>query len=127
MIVIGAETHKRTHALAAVDADTGQLLGEREIAATEQGHLDGLRWARELGHEITWAVEDCRHVPQRFERSLVSACCASPRSATRLCVCRPKGVVGRARARAKAIFVRLGSRASASEQTPGQPRNAQSP
>jgi hypothetical protein len=33
--VIGADTHKRTHALAAVDASTGQLLGEREIAATE--------------------------------------------------------------------------------------------
>ncbi|MFZ2052419.1 MAG: IS110 family transposase [Solirubrobacteraceae bacterium] len=72
MIVIGADTHKRTHALAAVDADTGQLLGEREIAATEQGHLDGLRWAHELGQEIVWAIEDCRHV-QRFERSLVSA------------------------------------------------------
>lgn len=35
MIVIGADTHKRTHALAAIDADTGQLLGEREITATE--------------------------------------------------------------------------------------------
>jgi transposase len=32
-----------------------------------------LRWARELGHEIAWAIEDCRHVSQRFERSLVSA------------------------------------------------------
>jgi transposase len=73
MIVIGADTHKRTHALAAVDADTGQLFGEREIATNEQGHLDGLRWARELGHEIAWAIEDCRHVSQRFERSLVSA------------------------------------------------------
>jgi transposase len=73
MIVIGADTHKRTHALAAVDADTGQLLAEREIAATEQGHLDGLRWAHELGQDIVWAIEDCRHVSQRFERSLVSA------------------------------------------------------
>lgn len=73
MIVIGADTHKRTHALAAVDAGTGQLFGEREIAANEQGYLDGLRWARELGHEIAWAIEDCRHVSQRFERSLVSA------------------------------------------------------
>lgn len=73
MIVIGADTHKRTHALAAIDASTGQLLGEREIAATEQGHLEGLRWARELGYEIVWAIEDCRHVSQRFERSLVAA------------------------------------------------------
>ncbi len=73
MIVVGADTHKRTHALAAINADTGQLLGEREIAATEQGHLDGLRWARELSHEIAWAIEDCRHVSQRLERSLVSS------------------------------------------------------
>jgi transposase len=73
MIVIGADTHKRTHALAAVDADTGQMLGEREIPATEQGQISGLRWARELGQDIVWAVEDCRHVSQRFERSLVSA------------------------------------------------------
>jgi hypothetical protein len=28
MIVIGADVHKSTHALAAVDANTGQLLGE---------------------------------------------------------------------------------------------------
>jgi len=39
MIVIGADVHKSTHALAAVDANTGQLLGEREIPANEQGHL----------------------------------------------------------------------------------------
>jgi transposase len=73
VIVIGADTHKRTHALAAIDADTGQLRGEREIAATEQGHLDGLRWAHELGQDIARAIEDCRHVSQRFERSLVAA------------------------------------------------------
>src|SRR5579864_8839092 len=31
MIVIGADVHKSTHSLAAVDAATGRLLGEREI------------------------------------------------------------------------------------------------
>jgi transposase len=73
MIVIGADVHKSTHALAAVDEDSGQLVGEREIAATEQGHLDGLRWARQLGQELVWAIEDCRHVSQRLERALVAA------------------------------------------------------
>jgi transposase len=73
MIVIGADTHKSAHALAAVGADTGQLLGEREIPATEQGQLDALRWAHELGDEVVWAIEDCRHVSQRLERSPVSA------------------------------------------------------
>lgn len=42
MIVIGADVHKSTHALAAIDAGTGQLRGEREILATERGHLEGL-------------------------------------------------------------------------------------
>ncbi len=52
MIVIGADVHKSTHALAAIDAGTGQLLGEREILATEQGHLEALRWAHEFDQEI---------------------------------------------------------------------------
>ncbi len=82
MIVIGADIHKRTHALAAIDASTGQLLSEREIAATQQGHLEGLRWARELGYEVVWAIEDCRHVSQRFERSLVAAITARSSSAS---------------------------------------------
>jgi transposase len=57
MIVIGADVHKSTHALAAVDANTGQLLAEKEIPAKEQGHLDALRWAHELDAEIVWAIE----------------------------------------------------------------------
>jgi hypothetical protein len=44
MIVIGADTHKRTHALAAVDAGTGRVRGAREIKAEEPGHLAALRW-----------------------------------------------------------------------------------
>lgn len=31
MIVIGADTHKASHALVAVDGGTGQVLSEREI------------------------------------------------------------------------------------------------
>lgn len=59
MIVIGADVHKSTHALAAVDAATGQLCGEREIPAREQGHLEALRWARDLDDEdVAWAIED---------------------------------------------------------------------
>jgi hypothetical protein len=30
------------------------------------------RWAHELGQDVVWAIEDCRHVSQCFERSLVS-------------------------------------------------------
>jgi transposase len=73
MIVIGADTHKRTHALAAVDAGTGRSRGQREIKAEEPGHLAAVRWARGLGDERVWAIEDCRHVSRRLEQALIAA------------------------------------------------------
>jgi hypothetical protein len=60
MIVIRADTHKSTHAFAVVDANTGQLRGEREIPAKDLGYLEALRWAHELDEAIVWAIEDCR-------------------------------------------------------------------
>jgi transposase len=73
MIVIGADTHKRTHALAAVDVGTGRVRGAREIKAEEPGHLAALRWARGLDEERVWAIEDCRHVSRRLEQALIAA------------------------------------------------------
>jgi transposase len=73
MIVIGADTHKRTHALAAVDAGTGARVGERTIGAEDAGHLAALRWARDLDRDRVWAIEDCRHVSRRLEQALVAA------------------------------------------------------
>ena len=73
MIVIGADTHKSTHALAAVDAGTGELRGEREIAADDAGHCQALRWAHTLDPEVVWALEDCRHVSHHLERALVTS------------------------------------------------------
>jgi transposase len=73
MIVIGADTHKSTHALAAVDAGTGQLLREREIVAKDAGHLEALRWAHELDGEIVWAIEDCRDFSHHLEQALLAA------------------------------------------------------
>ena len=73
MIVIGADTHKRTHALAAVAGETGARVGERTVRAEDAGHLAALRWARELDRERVWAIEDCRHVSRRLEQALVAA------------------------------------------------------
>jgi len=73
MIVIGADTHKRTHALAAVDAGTGRQRGHRQIKAEEQGHLAAVQWARGLDDERVWAIEDCRHVSRRLEQALIAA------------------------------------------------------
>jgi transposase len=73
MIVIGADTHKGSHALAAVDAGTGRVRGKREIRADDAGHLAAVRWARGLDGERVWALEDCRHVSRRFEQALLAA------------------------------------------------------
>lgn len=73
MIVLGVDTHKRTHALAAVDASVGAIAGQRSISADEAGHVQALRWARELDFERVWAIEDCRHVSRRLELALVWA------------------------------------------------------
>ena len=41
MIVLGADTHKRSHTVAAVDAATGQLLGEKTSRSARAGSA---RW-----------------------------------------------------------------------------------
>jgi transposase len=73
MIVIGADTHKYTHALAAVDAGTGRERGARQVKAEEQGYLAAVRWGRGLDDERVWAIEDCRHVSRGFEQALIAA------------------------------------------------------
>ena len=53
MIVIGADTHKGSHALAAVDDGTGKVRGHREITANDAGHL-----ARSAGR-VAWMTIVC--------------------------------------------------------------------
>lgn len=73
MVVVGADVHKRTHTFVAVD-QVGKQLGQLTVAATTVGHLKALGWARrEFGDELTWAVEDCRHLSARLERDLLGA------------------------------------------------------
>src|SRR3954468_14710774 len=71
MIVLGADTHKRSHTVAAVAAGTGELLGEQTVAVGRRGFDALLRWARGLDGERVWALEDCRHVSGSLERFLV--------------------------------------------------------
>jgi transposase len=70
MIVIGVDVHKRTHTLVAVDGQTGREQAQREIKATDAGHLVALRFASELAGPVVWAIEDCRHVSRRLSRRL---------------------------------------------------------
>jgi len=62
MVVVGADVHKRTHTFVAVDP-VGRQVGQLRVEATGMGHAKALAWARrEFGAELTWAVEDCRHL-----------------------------------------------------------------
>ena len=71
MIVIGADTHKRSHTVAAVAAGTGELVGDQTVVVGKRGFDELLRWARSQDGERVWAVEDCRHVSGALERFLV--------------------------------------------------------
>ncbi len=71
MIVLGADTHKRSHTIAALCATTGELLGEQTVPAGAKGSAALLRWARGLADERVWALEDCRHVSGSLERFLI--------------------------------------------------------
>jgi transposase len=72
MIVLGADTHKRSHTIAAIAAATGELLGERTLSVGRAGFGALLSWARELDDDRVWALEDCRHVSGSFERFLIA-------------------------------------------------------
>jgi transposase len=74
VVVVGVDAHKKTHTLVAVDGN-GRKLAEKTVEATDAGHAKALRWAMlKVGDEdLTWGIEDCRHVSARLERSLVDA------------------------------------------------------
>jgi hypothetical protein len=72
MIVLGADTHKRSHTIAAVAAGTGEVLGEKTAPVGARGFASLLVWARGLEGERVWALEGCRHVAGSFERFLIA-------------------------------------------------------
>ena len=72
MIVLGADTHKVSHTLAAVEEGTGRAIPERTVKAKRRSFDDLLRWGRSLGEERVWAIEDCRHVSGALERFLLA-------------------------------------------------------
>jgi transposase len=82
MVMIGADSHKRTHTVVALD-DLGRRVGEKTVAATSEGHLLLVQWAAQWP-EVTFALEDCRHLTRRLERDLLSAGHRIVRVSTRL-------------------------------------------
>jgi transposase len=71
MIILGVDAHKRTHTLVVVD-DLGRKLAERTVAATGEGHIEALAWARRWDNR-RFALEDCRPVTRRLEADLLAA------------------------------------------------------
>ena len=82
MVVVGVDAHKRTHTLVAID-EAGRKLAEKTVAATPDGHLEAVVWARRWPEHV-FALEDCRHLTRRFERDLLVAGEAAVRVPTRL-------------------------------------------
>ena len=72
MMIIGADTHKRSYSFAAVVDGTGELRSSETVTATTAGHERLLAWARGLSPERVWAIEDCRHVSAKLERFLIA-------------------------------------------------------
>jgi transposase len=71
MVIIGIDAHKRSHTLVAVD-ENGRRLAEKDVAATPDGHLEGMAWALRWA-ERRFALEDCRHLTRRLEVDLLRA------------------------------------------------------
>lgn len=76
MVMIGTDSHKRTHTAVAVD-DVGRRLGTRTVRANGDGHLALLEWAAQFAGRdeagVRFALEDCRHLTRRLESDLLVA------------------------------------------------------
>jgi transposase len=84
MIVLGADMHKSSHTVAAIGAGTGEMLGDTTVGVGSRGFDQVLQWARALGGDRVWALEDCRHVSGSFERFLIARGERAVRVPTRL-------------------------------------------
>lgn len=113
MIVIGADPHKRTHTLVAVDAATGEQRSCETVPASAAGSERALRWARALEGDRVWAIEDCRHVSGRLESALIVAGERAVRVAPKLMAGARRG--GRERGKSDPIDALAVARASLRE------------
>ena len=68
MIVVGVDVHKQSLTAVAVDE-----LGRTVAARSGPVDAEILEWARTLGADRLWALEDCRHVTRTLERTLLRA------------------------------------------------------
>lgn len=87
MVMIGADSHKRTHTVVAVN-DVGRRLGTKTVRTNSEGHLALVEWATQFAdHDdagVRFALEDCRHLTRRLESDLLAAGQRVTRVPTRL-------------------------------------------
>jgi hypothetical protein len=67
MIVLGADTHKRSHTIAAVSAATGELMGEQTVQVGAKSFGALVLWARAMprSYQVTPGHPDRRRATQR--------------------------------------------------------------
>ena len=75
VVMVGIDVHKDSHCAVAVDEAGRQLGGPRTFKTTDAGCLRLLRWAQgsHAADEVVFAVEDCRHLTGRLERTMLTA------------------------------------------------------
>lgn len=76
MVMIGTDSHKRTHTVVVLD-EVGRRLGTKTVRANSEGHLVLVEWAAQYSaHDdagVRFALEDCRHLTRRLESDLLAA------------------------------------------------------
>lgn len=76
MVMIGTDSHKRTHTVVALD-EVGRRLALKTVRTNSEGHLALVAWAAQFAdHDdagVAFALEDCRHLTRRLESDLLSA------------------------------------------------------
>ena len=56
-VVIGVDTHVRTHSAAVIEAATGGVLGEITVDATAEGYAELVEFANTYPMLRAWAIE----------------------------------------------------------------------
>ncbi len=74
--MIGADSHKQTHTVIALD-EVGRRLGAKTVRANDDRHLALVEWAAQFSDVnegyLRFALEDCRHLTRRLESDLLTA------------------------------------------------------
>ncbi|TDE95743.1 hypothetical protein EXU48_05590 [Occultella glacieicola] len=68
MVMIGTDSHKRTHTVVALD-EVGRRLATKTVRTNAEGHLALVQWSAQFRdhdeHGVRFALEDCRHLTRR--------------------------------------------------------------